>query len=54
MLKPGGYVFTMASKKNKYLNFILIKKTKDGLYKVDLSPDKNYKKDTSKVSIIII
>ena len=45
MLKPGGYVFfTMASKKNKYFKFYSNqKKTKDGLYKVDLSPDKNYK-----------
>ena len=46
MLKPEGYVFfTMASKKNKYFKFYSDqKKTKDGLYKVDLSPDKNYKK----------
>ena len=46
MLKPGGYVFfTMKSTKSLYYkDFCNIKKSNDGLYKVDLSSDKNYKK----------
>ena len=45
MLKPGGYVFfTMMSRKNAYYNFHSDKKNIDGLTKVDLSSDKNYKK----------
>ena len=46
MLKPGGFVFfTMASKKNKYFKFFCNKiKNADGLYKVDLGVDKNYRK----------
>ena len=46
MLKPGGYVFfTMMGTKNEYYkNFCDKRKSKDGLYKVDLSSDKNYKK----------
>ena len=45
MLKPGGYVFfTMISRKNEYYNFYSDKKNIDGLTKVDLSSDKNYKK----------
>jgi SAM-dependent methyltransferase len=45
MLKPGGYVFfTMQSIKNDYFKlFSNKKKNTDGLYKVDLSSDKNYK-----------
>ena len=46
MLKPGGYVFfTMMSNKNEYYKYFCDKrKNNDGLYKVDLSSDKNYKK----------
>ena len=46
MLKPGGYVFfTMMSTKNEYYKYFCDKgKSNDGLYKVDLSSDKNYKK----------
>jgi 2-polyprenyl-3-methyl-5-hydroxy-6-metoxy-1,4-benzoquinol methylase len=46
MLKPGGYVFfTMKSTKSDYFKYYCDKrKGNDGLYKVDLSSDKNYKK----------
>ena len=46
MLKPGGYVFfTMMGTKNEYFkNFCNKRKNNDGLYKVDLNSDKNYKK----------
>ncbi len=46
MLNPGGYVFfTMKSSKSDYYkNFCDQKKRKDGLYKVNLSSDKNYKR----------
>jgi cyclopropane fatty-acyl-phospholipid synthase-like methyltransferase len=46
MLKPGGYVFfTMQSTKNEYYKYFCDKrKNNDGLYKVDLSSNKNYKK----------
>ena len=46
MLKPGGYVFfTMMGTKNEYYKYFCDKrKSNDGLYKVDLSSDKNYKK----------
>jgi SAM-dependent methyltransferase len=45
MLKPGGYVFfTMKSIKSDYYRFYSDKKNIDGLTKVDLSSDKNYKK----------
>ena len=46
MLKPGGYVFfTMMGTKNQYYKYFCDKrKSNDGLYKVDLGLDKNYKK----------
>lgn len=46
ILKPGGYVFfTMMSTKHLYYkNFCDNRKSNDGLYKVDLSSSKNYKK----------
>ena len=45
MLKPGGYVFyTMKSIKSEYYKFYSDKKIINGLTKVDLSSDKNYKK----------
>ena len=46
MLKPGGYVFfTMKSTKSDYFKYFCNKKKgNDGLYKVDLSSDKNYRK----------
>ena len=46
MLKPGGYVFfTMMGTKCEYYKYFCDKrKSNDGLYKVDLSSDKNYKK----------
>jgi hypothetical protein len=45
MLKPGGYVFfTMKSIKSDYYRFYSNKKNIDGLTKVDLSSNKNYKK----------
>jgi len=46
MLKPGGYVFfTMMGTNNEYYKYFCDKrKSNDGLYKVDLSSDKNYKK----------
>ena len=44
MLKPGGHVFfTMMSIKNEYYRFYSDKKKINGLTKVDLSSDKNYK-----------
>ena len=45
MLKPGGYVFfTMKSTKSNYFKYFCDKrKSKDGLYKVNLSSEKNYK-----------
>ena len=46
MLKPGGYVFfSMISTKHELFNYFCNKrKSNDGLYKVDLSSDKNYTK----------
>lgn len=46
MLKPGGYVFfTMMSEKNYYFqHYSNKKKNNEGLTKVNLSRDKNYKK----------
>ena len=46
MLKPGGYVFfTMMGAKHEYYKYFCDKrKSSDGLYKVDLSSDKNYRK----------
>ena len=46
MLKPGGYVFfTMMGTKNEYYKYFCDKRnSNDGLYKVNLSSDKNYKK----------
>ena len=46
MLKPGGHVFfTMMGTKNSYYKYFCDKrKSNVGLYKVDLSLDKNYKK----------
>jgi len=45
MLKPGGYVFfTMKSIKSNYYKFYSDKKNIDGLTKVDLFSNKNYKK----------
>jgi SAM-dependent methyltransferase len=46
MLKPGGYVFfTMMSTKSKFYKYFSNKrKRNDGLYKVDVSSDKNFKK----------
>ena len=46
MLKPGGYVFfTMMSTKCEFFkSFSDKRKSNDGLYKVDMSLDKNYKK----------